>query len=351
MILAIESSCDESAVALFSKEGGILDEWVYSQLDLHKEYGGVVPSLASREHLKAFGPLLENALGLCKEKKISEIAVTYGPGLAGCLALGISLAKALAISLQVPLVGVNHLRGHAYSPFINLHQQSPEEFKVQFQNILPHLGLIASGGNTILFEIDHGQNITILAQTVDDAAGEALDKGAKLLGMPYPGGALIEKIGQTGDPQAIKFPQAFPGRDEMRFSFSGLKTSLRYRLEKITDSDLQNQLPDICASYQEAVVQTLIKKTQQTLDKNNYASMGLSGGVANNKRLRELFALLGKSHRIPHFIAEPRHTGDNAAMIAFAAYADPKGTVPDINHKLSFSPSLPLSQILSAIKD
>lgn len=343
MILAIESSCDESALALFSEEEGILGEWVYSQLDLHREYGGVVPSLASREHLRAFGPLLKKALELCSGERINKIAVTYGPGLAGCLALGISLAKALAVSLQVPLVGVNHLRGHAYSPFIELHRKSSTEFKDEFQQLFPHLGLIVSGGNTILFEIDSERRVRILAQTVDDAAGEALDKGAKLLGMAYPGGALIEKVAKAGNASLIKFPRAFPGSDEMRFSFSGLKTSLRYRLEKMTDSELQVELADICASYQEAVVQALIKKTQQALEKVTYASLGLSGGVSNNKRLRELFGGIGQKHQLPCYIAEPRHTGDNAAMIAFAAYVDVQGTVLDEHHKLSFSPSVPLA--------
>lgn len=343
MILAIESSCDESAIALFCEQEGILGEWIYSQLDLHKQYGGVVPALASREHLKAFGPLLKTALKLCNNKKITKIAVTYGPGLASCLALGISLAKALSLALQTPLVGVNHLHGHAYSPFINLHKHSPNAFSQQFRHLLPHLGLIVSGGNTLLFSIDDKQAIQIIAQTIDDAAGEALDKGAKLLGMPYPGGALIEKTSKSGNPYAIKFPQAFPSPDEMRFSFSGLKTNLRYRLEKMTDQKLQEELPDLCASYQEAIVQILIKKTQQALEKNTYASLGLSGGVSNNQRLRDLFSLLGRTHHIPSLIAEPKHTGDNAAMIAFAAFCNPNATIPNNHHKLSFRPSATLA--------
>lgn len=344
MVFAIESSCDESALALFSEQEGIVGEWIYSQLDLHKQYGGVVPSLASREHLRAFGPLLKNALDLSQGKKIEKIAVTYGPGLAGCLALGIALAKALSLALNIPLVGINHLRGHAYSPFINLHKEAPRAFKERLSELLPHLGLIVSGGNTILFKIDDQQAIKILAQTVDDAAGEALDKGAKLLGMPYPGGALIEKAGEMGNPDAVKFPQAFPGCHEMHFSFSGLKTSLRYRLEKMSDAELQKELPDICASYQEAVIQALIRKTQQALEKECYKSLGLSGGVSNNKRLRTLFASLGERNCIPNFIAEPKHTGDNAAMIAFSAYVDPQGGVPDTHHNLSFNPSLRLNE-------
>lgn len=343
MILAIESSCDESALALFSEQVGILDESIYSQLDLHRTYGGVVPALASREHLRAFGPLLKKTLSPIQEHKIESIAVTYGPGLAPCLALGIALAKALSLSLKVPLMGINHLKGHAFSPFITLHKESPQNFKDNFLELLPHLGLLVSGGNTILFVIEQNQTIKILAQTVDDAAGEALDKGAKLLGMPYPGGALIEKWAINGNKSAIPFPQAFSGSDEMKFSFSGLKTSLRYRLEKITDLDLQNQLPDICASYQEAVFQALIKKTKQALEKSSYASMGLSGGVSNNKYLRTLFAELAQKQSIPHYIAEPQYTGDNAGMIAFAAYIDPGGSIPDIHHSLSFNPSAPLA--------
>lgn len=342
MIFAIESSCDESALALFSEQGGIIGEWIYSQLDLHREYGGVVPNLASREHLRAFGPLLKKALKLTEEKKIEKIAVTYGPGLAGCLALGISLGKALAQGLQIPLVGINHLRGHVYSPFMNLHQSSVNEFKTKFQRLLPHLGLLVSGGNTILFQINIDQKIEILAQTTDDAAGEALDKGARLLGMPYPGGALIEKLSYKGNKDLIKFPQAFPDAHDMKFSFSGLKTSLRYYLEKINDEELQKDLFNICASYQEAVIQALIRKFYQSFEKRSYSSIGLSGGVSNNKYLRSLFIEFGQKHNVPHFIAEPKHTGDNAGMIAFAAYADPEYVINDLHYNLSFNPSTTL---------
>lgn len=344
MIFAIESSCDESALALFSEQEGMLGEWIYSQLDLHREYGGVVPNLASREHLKAFGPLLKKALKLTEDKKIEKIAVTYGPGLAGCLALGISLGKSLAQAMHIPLLGINHLRGHAYSPFIHLHQNSPKDFKTEFQKLLPHLGLLVSGGNTILFVINNDQKISILAQTVDDAAGEALDKGAKLLGMPYPGGALIEKLAFKGNKTFIKFPQSFPEAHDMRFSFSGLKTSLRYYLEKIDDSQLQRELPDICAAYQEAVIQALIRKLKQAFDAYpHYSSIGLSGGVSNNKYLRSLFTEFGEKQKIPHFIADPKHTGDNAGMIAFAAYADPENVIHDLHYNLSFNPSVPLA--------
>jgi N6-L-threonylcarbamoyladenine synthase len=326
MLLAIESSCDESALALFDPQRGIVGEWVHSQIELHQEYGGVVPDLASREHLKNFFPLLEASRVQAQQQQITQIVVTNGPGLAGCLALGIAFAKSLALAWQLPICGVNHLRGHAYSPFIALHESNPEGFSDAFEGLLPHLGLIVSGGNTILFEITKERTLNVLAETVDDAAGEALDKGAKLLGLPYPGGPHVEKIAATGDPKAFDFPKAIAPRNERRFSFSGLKTSLRYRIEKMDDAELAAAMPDICASYQSAVIDQLFGKTKHILEVDRYKSLGLSGGVSNNKALRAAMERLAKRYRLPCLIAQPKHTGDNAAMIAFAAFADPQGT-------------------------
>ncbi len=325
MILSVESSCDESAIALFDPAKGMVGEWVHSQIDLHREYGGVVPDLASREHLKNFFPLLEVA-GLVERKDaISQIAVTNGPGLAGCLALGIAFAKSLALAWKLPVVGVNHLRGHAWSPFIDLHESSPVNFEAELSALLPHLGLIVSGGNTILFQIDRDRRLEVLAETVDDAAGEALDKGAKLLGLPYPGGPQVERLAAQGNPKAFDFPKAIAPRNERRFSFSGLKTSLRYRLEKMGDAELEHALPDICASYQAAVIAQLRGKTKHLLEGGDYNSLGLSGGVSNNKALRAATEKLAARFKIPCRIARPKHTGDNAAMIAFAAHVDPAG--------------------------
>src|SRR5690554_2509844 len=183
MILAIESSCDESALALFDPDGGMKGEWVHSQIPEHQPYGGVVPDIASRSHLECFGPLLAKVVDLPEVSSISRIAVTIGPGLAACLAMGLSLGKALSLALGAPLCGVNHLRGHAFSPFIPLHAKDPQAFAQAYEGLLPHLGLLVSGGNTLLFRLDADRGIRILARTVDDAAGEALDKGAKLLGM------------------------------------------------------------------------------------------------------------------------------------------------------------------------
>lgn len=339
MILAIESSCDESALACFDPAKGLAGEWVHSQIDLHKEYGGVVPDLASREHLKNFFPLLEAADFAAEPGAFTQIAVTNGPGLAGCLALGIAFARSLGLAWHLPVVGVNHLRGHAYSPFIALHAEAPERFAEAFGALLPHLGLIVSGGNTILFEIRGDRKLAVLAETVDDAAGEALDKGAKLLGLPYPGGPQVERMAAKGDAKAFDFPKAIAPRNERRFSFSGLKTSLRYRLEKMADAELEAAMPDLCAGYQRAVIDQLVGKTKHLIQAGDYRSLGLSGGVSKNKALRTAMEGLAGRHRMPCLIAQPKHTGDNAAMIAFAAYADPEGLA---HGGFSIEPSLRL---------
>jgi N6-L-threonylcarbamoyladenine synthase len=340
MIIGIESSCDESALALFDPEAGMGGEWVHSQIQKHQAHGGIVPDLASREHLDNFPAILGTLLAVHVPGPGDQVAVTAGPGLAGCLALGISLAQALSLAFGIPVCGVNHLRGHAFSPFIGLHGDDPEAFPARYRELLPHLGLIVSGGNTILFSIDRAGRLSVLADTVDDAAGEALDKGAKLLGMPYPGGPLIEAAACGGDPAAYAFPRAFPGREEARFSFSGLKTSLRYRLEKLDEAAFAAARADICASYQEAVVDALTRKLKQFLETAPWASIGLSGGVANNRRLRTAFGETGARAGLPALIAQAGHTGDNAAMIAFAAYLDPDGVKPDAT---AFDPSWELA--------
>ena len=344
MILAIESSCDESALALFDPERGVVGEWVHSQIDLHQEYGGVVPDLASREHLKNFLPLLE-ASGILQQKEaVDRIAVTHGPGLAGCLALGMSFAKSLALAWDLPVHGVNHLLGHAYSPFISMHAADPEAFTAAYRDCLPHLGLIVSGGNTLLFSIDLDGQLSVLAETVDDAAGEALDKGAKLLGLPYPGGPLVEKLAMGGNSSAFDFPKAIAPRNQNRFSFSGLKTSLRYRIEKMDDRELESALPDICASYQSAVIDQLRGKTRHLLGAGAYRSLGLSGGVSNNRALRDAMRQLAERYKTPCFLADPRHTGDNASMIAFAAFIDPEAcSEQSADHPLEVKPALRLA--------
>lgn len=350
MILALESSCDETAVALFDPARGLTGEWIHSQIALHEKHGGVVPDLATREHLRNFAPLLERARATTDFSQLSSVAVTHGPGLAACLAIGVAAAKSLSLALRVPVAGVNHLRGHVWSPFIALHAEAPEQFDARLAALLPHLGLIVSGGNTLLFTVDAAKKLTVLSSTRDDAAGEALDKGAKLLGLGYPGGPLIEKLAAQGNKEAFDFPRGIGRRDELDFSFSGLKTALRYQLEKMSSEEVQRSLPDLCASYQQAVIDALTRKTRAALRLReevaggaSYRSLGLSGGVANNKPLRAALEAEAKRARIPFFAAQPKHTGDNAGMIAFAAWIDRAGTDTASGFSLRIEPSAALA--------
>jgi len=345
MILALESSCDETAVAVFDPTRGLVGEWVHSQIALHERYGGVVPDLATREHLRTFAPLLERARAATGFEVVTSIAVTHGPGLAACLAIGVASAKSLGWALRVPVVGVNHLRGHAWSPFIALHEAAPADFERGLATALPHLGLIVSGGNTLLFSIATDRRITVLSSTRDDAAGEALDKGAKLLGLGYPGGPLVEKRAVGGRADAFDFPRGIGRRDELDFSFSGLKTSLRYLIEKMTPDDVAHRLPDLCASYQQAVVDALVRKAKAALRQGDgcYRSLGVSGGVANNRTLRAALETAARHAGVAFFAAQPKHTGDNAGMIAFAAWVDPLGLDLKSGAALRIEPSAVLA--------
>lgn len=353
MILALESSCDETAVAVFDPARGFLGEWVHSQIALHETYGGVVPDLASREHLQHFAPLVRRGLGVVAPAQVTQIAVTQGPGLAACLAMGLSVAKSLGLAWRVPVVGVNHLRAHAFSPFIALHEQAPAEFDAAFARLLPHLGLLVSGGNTALFTIDEERRINLIASTMDDAAGEALDKGAKLLGLGYPGGPQVEKLARVGDAKAFQFPKAVAQKATLDFSFSGLKTSLRYTLEKMSPEEIERRKADLCASYQHAVMDALVRKARLAFDQGAYRSVGLSGGVANNQVLQGEIEKLAVQRHVPFFRARPQHTGDNAGMIAFAAWAErepggvKRGGTEHVNSAgfdLEIAPSLALAQ-------
>jgi N6-L-threonylcarbamoyladenine synthase len=319
VILGIESSCDESAIAVFDPSRGVVFEEVYSQIALHRDYGGVVPELAAREHAKNFCPLLDHLRERFSQDMIDSIAVTVGPGLPGCLAIGRTVANALAFIWDRRVVEINHLHGHVFSPFIELHRALGSDFAEKFKEYLPHLSLLVSGGNTLL-QVVHGRSeIRTICATQDDAAGEAFDKGARLLGLPYPGGHLIEALAKAGDGDRFQFPRAYYHTDELKFSFSGLKTSLRYFLEKETNDAFERDKSDICASYQAAIVDALAKKTEQALTAD-MQSLGLCGGVANNATLRERLETLAREKGVPFFAPTRAHSGDNAAMIAFAAY-------------------------------
>lgn len=344
MILGIESSCDESALALFDRSRGMVGEWISSQVSLHTEYGGVVPDLASREHLNNFGPLLEEAKSAFDMSSIDEIVVTAGPGLAGCLAMGLSVANALSTALDVPVFAANHLRSHAHSTFIPVYEENPDGFDQKLHSLLPHLSLVVSGGNTLLARIDEDRRLSVIGQTIDDAAGEALDKGAKLLGLGYPGGPKLEKAASGGRVDAYEFPRALVGKPNLDFSFSGLKTSLRYLLEKLSSSQLDAAFADVCASYQEAVVDVLTRKAKRALKSGEFRSVGLSGGVSNNASLRDRFVGLAKSHRLPALLAERKHTGDNAGMIAFSHVFE-RSTAAST--RIDIAPSATIDQPLS----
>jgi len=335
--LALESSCDETALAVWDTEQRrVLYESVLSQIDIHASYGGVVPGIAIREHLKGFPILLEELQRNFDLSTIDALCVTHGPGLIGCLGMGVAYAQSLQLLLKCPLYGVNHLHGHALSPLIEAFE---EDKNFTFEAVCPHLGLLVSGGNTLLFEMNvegipdgsgpkdaaqtgmFSQKLTfhIWAQTVDDAAGEALDKGGKLLGFPYPGGPLVERCTRGGDENFVQFPRAFSQASELKFSFSGLKTSLRYFLEKLSPEMIEKQKASICASYQVAVTDALVCKVRQVLKMKNFKSLGVSGGVSNNQRLRQQLQQTADREKIPLFMPKRRYCGDNAAMIAFAA--------------------------------
>jgi N6-L-threonylcarbamoyladenine synthase len=341
MILALETSCDETAAALFEPGRGLVGEWVYSQVAAHEPHGGVVPDLAAREHLRHLPLLLERVRDASEGRQPGSIAVTRGPGLAPCLALGMAAAKALALAHRVGLTGINHMRAHAWSPFIGIHAAEPAAFDGRLSGLLPQLGLVASGGHTLLLSIDSDRRIRELASTLDDAAGEALDKGAKLLGLGYPGGCLIEQAANGGRGDAYAFPRGLSGRPGLDFSFSGLKTSLRYLLEKMEPGEIDARRADLCASYQRAVVDALAQRVRAALARGGFRSLGVSGGVSRNAELRRTLAEEARRAGVPFLPVGVEHAGDNAGMIGFAAWADSEGAKPG-GMGLEIDPSLGL---------
>jgi len=301
--LAIETSCDETAVAVLNGREIVASE-VASQIDLHAITGGVVPEVASRNHLRALRPVLERALAQAHItiREVDAYAATRGPGLATSLMIGCSVAKGLALASGRPFIGINHLEGHLLSPFYG-------------NFVKPSVGLIVSGGHTLLINVDGVGRYRSVGGTVDDAAGEAFDKVGKLLGLPYPGGPHVNRLAATGDPTKYEFPRSMMESGDYNFSFSGLKTSVRYLLPKLQEYRLE----DICASFQEAVVDVLVSKTVKAVAETGHSTVAVSGGVSCNTRLRERFeaecAVLG----LEVLFAEPRLCTDNAAMIGFAA--------------------------------
>lgn len=304
IVLGIESSCDETAAAVI-RDGRICSNIVASQIAVHSPYGGVVPEIASRKHIEAIQPVIRQALDEAHVtiKQIEGIAVTSGPGLIGSLLIGLSTAKALAFALDIPLVGVNHLEGHIAAAF--LAERTPEP---------PFIALVVSGGHTSIYLVKAYHHFQLLGQTRDDAAGEAFDKAAKLLDLGYPGGVVIDKMAKQGNPRAINFPRAM--KDSPDFSFSGLKTSLLMMLKKRDMVFNKEELPDIVASYQEAIVDVLVEKTMKAAEDYAMERVVVCGGVAANSRLREAFGSATAARKIGLFIPPVQLCTDNAAMIA-----------------------------------
>lgn len=311
-ILAIESSCDETGIAIVQPPNHLLVSLVASQVQEHARFGGVVPEVASRNHFLTIDPLFHQALAQAKIKvsDLGGVVVTSGPGLAPALLVGASYAKGIALGLQIPYLAVNHLEGHLLSPFF-LEKQIPH-----------HLALLVSGGHTQLTEVRKAGEYNLLGATQDDAVGEAFDKVAKLLGLPYPGGIEIDRLAKQGNPKCYDFPRAMMEKGNLNFSFSGLKTSVRYFLEKKTDHGKkqlsQQELKDLCASFQEAVITVLIEKVKRAAELKNLNCIGVSGGVAANSALRVALKNLCDAQGWKLHLAARELTGDNAAMIAFA---------------------------------
>lgn len=303
-MLALETSCDETAVAILRGRGELLASEVASQIPLHQAYGGVVPEVASRHHLTQLQPLIERALtrAQLELRDISACAATTGPGLATSLMIGAAAAKGLALGLRLPFFAINHLEGHLLSPFFG-------------GEIEPCVALVVSGGHTLLLEIKAFDDYQLLGQTRDDAAGEAFDKVGKLLQLPYPGGPEIDRCARAGDRARFDFPRSMLHSGDFHFSFSGLKTSVRYLLPKLADGCLN----DVCASFQEAVVEVLVRKTLAAAAACGQRLVTVSGGVSCNSRLREVFRTACAEKGLALRLAEPKLCTDNAAMIAFVA--------------------------------
>ncbi|MCF6178282.1 MAG: tRNA (adenosine(37)-N6)-threonylcarbamoyltransferase complex transferase subunit TsaD [Geopsychrobacter sp.] len=311
LLLTIESSCDETAVAVVRDGRDLLSNLIISQIDTHARFGGVVPELASRQHLQAICPLVDAALedaGMTLSQ-IEGIAVTRGPGLIGALLVGVAYAKALAFTLQIPLVGVHHIEGHILA--IQLEQ------KVEY----PFLSLAVSGGHSHLFRVDGIGHYTLLGRTIDDAAGEAFDKVAKMLGLPYPGGPVIDRLAQQGDASTVRFPRPMLKKPNFNFSFSGLKTSVLNHIESLGETIDEQKIANIAASFQEAAVDVLLQKTLRAARQEGLSRIVVAGGVACNSGLRHAFQSVSLKESIDVYFPSPLLCSDNAAMLAVAGDA------------------------------
>jgi len=313
-VLGIETSCDETAAAVVEDGHRLRADVVASQIAIHGPYGGVVPEIASRHHVTNLIPVLDQALrdaGVSLDD-VDALAVTRGPGLVGALLCGLQLGKALAFARGLPLVGVNHLEAHLTAVFLDEGEARPgPDF--------PHLALLVSGGHTALIRAEDFGRYRLLGATRDDAAGECFDKVAKMLGLGYPGGIVIDRLAREGNPQAVRFPRALPRRADLDFSFSGLKTAVLNHLQRHGQPQGQG-VADLCASVQQAVVDVLVRKTRVALRQTGLRHLVLAGGVAANSRLRADLQAAATDEGVTLHVPPPRRCTDNAAMVAAAGY-------------------------------
>ena len=320
LTLGIETSCDDTGVAILKNEREVLCEFLSSQIKDHSRFGGVIPEFAARKHLENLLPLIDAALKETKIKgqELNLIAVTRGPGLMGSLIVGVQTAKALSQAWNVPLIGVNHLEGHLFAPLVEAQDLEP-----------PFLSLIVSGGHTEIIKVQKFGDYELLGQTRDDAAGEAYDKAAKILGLPYPGGPEIDKLAKSGDSHAFNFPVPLKNTDKIEFSFSGLKTALLWQVKKFQDSNSEIPVEDLCASFQRAVTEALISKVNLAVKLTKIKKVSASGGVSANSALREA---LSKNKNFRAWLPEIKRCTDNAVMVAMAgrnSFERNKNFLPD----------------------
>jgi N6-L-threonylcarbamoyladenine synthase len=312
VILAVETSCDDTCAAVVTHDGEVRSNVIASQGLLHARYGGVVPEIASRRHLELIDAVIADALesAAISMEEVDTVAVTRGPGLIGALLVGVSQAKALAAAHRLPLVPVDHLRGHVLASTLGERPIEP-----------PFLCLVASGGHTFVSRVDDPASYEVLGQTLDDAAGEAFDKGARLLGLGYPGGPELDRLARSGDPDAFAFPRSLPG-DGLDFSFSGLKTSLLYRVRDLGEEETERRRADLAASYQRAIVESLLARARGALEREGVGRLAIGGGVAANSELRASVERLCEEMGVDLWVPPVSLCTDNAAMIAAAARFD-----------------------------
>lgn len=310
-VLGIETSCDETGVAVVEDGLKVLSNVLSSQHEIHGRFGGVVPELASRAHVERLNPLLDVALAEAgiRWSEVEAVAVTRGPGLVGALLVGLATAKAIALALDVPLIAVNHLEGHIYANFLEHGPPDP-----------PYVSLLVSGGHTLLVYIPEERRYEVLGQTLDDAAGEAFDKVARFLGLGFPGGPELDRLAREGDPEAVHFPRAMADSGDYDFSLSGLKTAVVRHVRREQKEGKKTLIPDIAASFQEAVVDVQVQKTMAAAEEKGATSILLGGGVVANSRLRERMALETERRGLRLLFPSSELCTDNGAMIASAGY-------------------------------